>query len=457
MLPNEVMTIVFGHLPTGDVVRARRVCRLWRALADDFECGRRMTVAIADDRIPVVASTLGAIVYYGTCTLPTVAAVLRRYDQLHSIVLAEVVDPEPGAHGDDDYDWSMDVCGSDLDSLATLRHVYFHVNSLVASERLLPLTNAATSLVVVGHVQTLLRLPNRTGIRALRGDVYGDDGGGGESLSALLSSMPNLRYVQICWARPWSWYHVFVPNTVDHADVASMYSRPLPPSVQSAHSDTVDPSTYPSLRVLRTTRRVDAGFAGLHALVKGNFGAMGSLSVLTSLRFLVLLGGTRTKLRQVAEAYAALARLPHLVGLAICYSPDEQLARKVDASVTLPRLRRLAVSDRVLACGLPSLPALEAAFVICGEDDWRTVFSGGDGTRTPWTADEWDALLRMRALSTEGDLMLTHEHDPRCAARYPKTGTPPDAMPRRLANMPLLRFEDNDSIECSCQLLSYAS
>lgn len=450
LLPAELILYVFSMLDVVGILRARGVCRWWQRLADDPLSGRHLTAVLDDDRVPVVAAGLGAVVYRNSCSVSTLATVVGRYPTLRSLAVASVVSAP----------LYTAVCP--LVPPDTLSYVNLYAPQGQNTFSLLALAHRATALVVTGILPLLLTLPNASTLRAVDITIYHNTAADHRRLEALIASMTSLRFLRLSACGDATQPVMAVPHGIDHLDVHP-YRTTLPPNLKSAYSNDIDPRNYPSLRVLVTSRLPVPSFASLNVLVLTSLPADGyaALAALTNLRFLfvnVQHGGT-------AGFYDSVAALPLLVGLAVVVTHDnDDIANTddavVDASVVLPRVRRLHTTKQALCYGLPALPVVEVVLV---DMPYVTYVYHGNDSLTPWTADERDLLLRTEALDAVGTgrLMTYDDHDPRCLGRprclgwprLPQDATNADCV----ATLPLARWEHRSSRECSCQIMTHAS
>jgi hypothetical protein len=395
-LPDELMLAVFSFLDANDVA-VRSVCHHWKALADDPQNGRHMTAVVSTDRVPVVSPGLGAVVYTRECTQATLAAVVARYRQLRSLVA-----------------WHRRLDDGDdiVDPPDTLTFVELGEDvrdDFRTTPKLLPLTNHVTTLFISCTGKDFLRLRNVDAIRGITAIVYPDDDDDMDELAAVVASMTSLRFLQLYISTHDGNVAMGVPTGLDHLQCFPACTTAALSNVVSMVAERHgDASRVPSLRVLSTRRQPDGDvMKRLHSLILRN--VLTDVATLTDLCFL----STHVPV-QVGTLYATLANLPHLLGLALptCGLPPWWMFAPDDHVVVLPRLRRFSISERILSSfTLLSLPAIEVVFVArdCGS---RDVFCAADRQRrTPWSADERDALLRTCALDNGFDLLLSDEHD----------------------------------------------
>jgi hypothetical protein len=456
-LPEELVLMVLMRLGA-DVVAARRVCRLWRALADDVLVGRHLALAPPPDCVPVVSPGLAHVAYLDGCTLEAVAALLARYPRLQSLLVANAL--FGGGDG-----------GLLLAPPPTLRHV--HINMAAAakpSPHAMALAWHATTLFFSGDAETFLGLGHALAdgsLCSLSAFVYvatsnHDAAALDRALQALLARLPPLQHLQLYYMRYPSepLVAVSVPNTVDHLDLlGAVVADAVPLGVRSADSDTVDPRRLPSLRILATMRQPCDAFASLSALYLGSSvgnESLPTLGRLTQLRFL------RLEVDDVGLLYRILADLPYLAGLAVGKAASwGRYHQTVDESVMLSRLRRLHVAHEIVVHGLPLLPAIEAIFVHARNwpaFDW-CCYGGGDRIGA-WSDDDWDVLLRWEALAHSSKLLAYDEHDVRCPLRYARRFPLPlddTILAAAYGGLPFSHGEHDRHQQCTCQLLRAAS
>jgi hypothetical protein len=466
-LPDELVIVIFVFVGP-DVVRARRVCKLWLALADDVLVGRHVTLRLPPNCVPVVSPGLDGIVFMTKgCRAATVAAVLRRYPRLRRIAV-----------------WTPTGDALIEEPPATLRHVTLGLAPRARPSYLMLLAAHAETLVVNVDVATFLRRPDLSRLRAIDAiigcrDVDDDDGIPYDALRAAFRSMVNLRYIQlqvdIKEADADDADAIVIdplPATVDHVDtkwLSDAADAALPTGLKSADSNTLDPRRFPQLRVLMTRCSPRESFASLHALivyVPFPEESASTLATLTQLRFLSVAVQACT----ATPLVRALAQLPHLMVLVLMFPEptDRDVETETtwqvqtddgDAAVSLPWLRRLAIVDPPPAASpltLPSLPAVEVAVVRFGGRERARCLSFWycAAHRTPWTADERDIVLRAQALSVDSNVSTADEHDALCFHHHAPSAMATAAVPTRMYDLPLVSVE-RTRMFCSCQLLTY--
>jgi hypothetical protein len=288
------------------------------------------------------------------------------------------------------------------------------------------------------------------------------------SLRDAFRSMTSLRFLQLqSFPQQYSGSVVVaLPDTVEHVDVSgsALLVGSLPPGLLSTESDTLDPRRFPLLRVLSTSRSPDASFVGLRALhvhPQWDPASASALAGLAQLQFASLSVVART----APTLFRALADLPLLVALSVVFTKPSATNGDVCTwrvrampRTALPHLRRLSVRDPPSTLSLPLLPAAEVVAVACGSYRDRRVLWYGT-RRTPWTADEHDAILRSQAMLAVANVLTADEHDSLCLLHCP---VPLEAesyslkgVPRKMCGLPFAYAERYSGLYCSCQLLTY--
>jgi hypothetical protein len=450
-LHDELLVVVFSFVGQGVLV-ARCVCRAWRTLADDVLVGRHIALYLPPNHVPVASPGLsGAVIIRSGCQSAVVAAIVQRYQRLRGLVLMWPADDDVA-----------------VEPPASLRHVNLTVSRERGTMRLMSLARYAESLMIGCDTGAFLRIPNAARLRAIdaRIDDCGHDGCL-ELLRAMVQSMTSLRFIRLHLGtipgHAWKAFVDALPDTVDHVDTSALTTeleRALPAGIRSVDSEIVDPRCYPLLRVLATTRSPHESFASLHALAlqawwDEEFAP--ALATLTQLRLL----SVDVEPSTVPSLFRALTGLPFLLVLDLVFLiargmvPRWRMRTNRSRMPPLSHLRRLAVANPPPTLTLPPLPAIEVIVVRFGMHASRWSFWYCAPYRTPWTADERDAILRCQMLSVDCNVSMASEHDPLCMFHHAAPNDDEHDSPRSTCRLPLVAVERYRRLYCSCQLLTY--